>query len=929
MLKSWREVIIPHKDVAGGKYQQAEFAADLAQVLSGKAEIEYQDANEFFNRTYLTEGMKLLLASALRRACQMNGDPVIQLKTAFGGGKTHTMLALYHMFNDESIQTHETVKTIMVFAKVDKIPKATIAVLVGTAIDSSKPKSVDGHNLNTLWGHMAYQLGKEKAYELVKEADQKGVAPGADTLVELFDQFGPCIILLDELVAYARNIYGKEGLPAGSFDSLMTFIQNLTEAVKRSKNSMVLASIPESNIEIGGEGGQASLEIIENIFGRLEAVWKPVKASESFEIVRRRLFEPVTDNEAKENVCKEFSKIYVKNNEAFPDETKEIAYLERLKEAYPIHPEVFDRLYYDWSTLEKFQRTRGVLRLMAATIHQLWISGDKSLMIMPGNIPLDSPQVRNELTRYLSDEWNSIVDNDIDGDRSEPKRLDETNERFGRYSASRRVARSVFLGSAPSSKEQRNRGIEDVRILLGVIQPGENISIFKDALASLTHRLTYLYYQGSRYWYDSHPNLRKTVEDRASKLDEDEVFAEISRRLHAFKDKGDFAGVHISPKSEEVPDDKEARLVILSINQPHTKNSHLSEANLCAKQILENRGSIPRQYRNMLIFLAADQNIVTTLNSDVRLCLAWKSVVDDQESLNLDAHQRRQAAESAKKIDTTVNIRLNEAYVWLLVPTQEGTKPITIEPTRITKGDGNFISRASKKAVSDEILIIKWSPALLQNELDKWLWNDGKHIEMKQLWQYFSSYLYLPRLRDSSVLIECIKDGLRSRDFFGYASSVDDSGRYLGLEFGNPGATVVIDSMSILAKKEAATKQKVEEKAEEERKLQLNNEDAATGYTKTTEPKNLEIGETPSDESTKQVLHRFYGRVDIDATRLARDVGQIAEEVIQHLASLPSADVEISLEINVNVPDGIPENKVRTLLENCRTLKFKNNDFEA
>lgn len=922
MLKPWREVIIPHKDVAGGKYQQAEFAADLAQVLSGNAEKEYQDAKEFFNRTYLTEGMALLLASALRRACQINGDPVIQLKTAFGGGKTHTMLALYHMFNDETVQTHENVKKVMDFVNVDSIPKASIAVLVGTAMDPSKPKSVDDHKINTLWGYMAYQLGKEKAYNFIKEADQKGVAPGADTLVELFNHFGPCIILIDELVAYARNIYGKkEDLPSGSFDSLMTFIQNITEAVRRSKNSTVIASIPESNIEIGGEGGQASLARIENTFGRLEAIWKPVKASESFEIVRRRLFEPVKDEIAMMDVCNSFSELYVKENDAFPRETKEAAYLNRIKESYPIHPEIFDRLYSDWSTLEKFQRTRGVLRLMAATIHQLWINGDKSLMIMPGNMPLDTPSVRNELTRYLSDEWNSIVDNDVDGERSEPKSMDETNKRFGMCSAARRVARATFLGSAPSSKEQRNRGIEDVRIMLGVIQPDEKIATFKDALDSLSHRLTYLYYQGKRYWYDSHPNLRKTVDDRAGRLDEEEVFAEISKRLHGLRDKGDFAGVHISPESEDVPDDDEARLVILSIKQPRTKNSHLSEAELEAKRILENRGTIPRQYKNMIIFLAADQNVVDTLESDVRHYLAWKSVIDDQEALNLDAHQRRQADESVKNMDTTANIRLNEAYIWLLVPTQEGTKAIKIEPIRITKGDGNFIARASKKVISEELLITRWSPALLKHELDKWLWKDKEHIEMKQLWQYFASYPYLPRLRDSSVLTECIKEGLRSRDFFGYASSVDNSKKYLGLEFGNPGAAVVIDSMSVLIKKEVAA----EQIADEEKKLQKQE-----GQVKKSSEdyKSSKTSDEISEESKKQVFHRFYGRVDLEATRMSRDVGQIAEEVIQHLATLPSADIELSLEINAKAPEGIPEDKVRILLENCKTLKFKNNDFE-
>lgn len=723
MLKPWREVIVPHKDVAEGKYQQAEFAADLAQVLSKKADPEYQDASEFFSRTFLTEGMKLLLASSLRRACEVNGEPVIQLKTAFGGGKTHTMLALYHMFTDQKVHSHETVKSVLEYAKIDKIPKTSVAVLVGTDIDAAKPRTIPGfkHKINTLWGYMAYQLGKEEGYEFVKEADQHGVAPGADTLVQMFNRFGPCIILIDELVAYARNIYNKDGLPGGSFESLMSFVQSLTEATKRSKNSLVVAAIPESNIEIGGEGGEAALIRIENTFGRLEAIWKPVKPNESFEIVRRRLFEPVKDEKDKDEVCKAFSRMYSQSGADFPNECKETAYLERMRESYPLHPEIFDRLYSDWSTLEKFQRTRGVLRLMAATIHELWVRDDKSLMIMPGSIPLESSTVKNELTRYLPDEWNGIVDTDIDGDSSEPKKLDAANKRYGMYSAARRVARTVFLGSAPSSKEQKIRGIESVRIMLGVAQPGEQLATFPDALSSLSQKLTYLYSQGNRYWYDSRANLRKTVEDRAGKLEVEEVQSELNKRLHALREKADFSGVHICSNSEDIPDDDEARLVVIPPSKPHKKSSQLSPAYVEAKNILETRGNIPRQYKNMLLFVAADETIISMLENDVKHYLAWNSVLNDQEALNLDAHQRRQATDSVQKLDQTANIRLNEAYCWLLVPMQDGTNPIKIEPTKITKGDGNFIQRASKQLRKDELLITKWSAILLKNELDKWL----------------------------------------------------------------------------------------------------------------------------------------------------------------------------------------------------------------
>jgi predicted AAA+ superfamily ATPase len=926
MLKPWREIIVPHKDVAGGKYQQAEFAANLAQVVMGTAEPEYQDAFQFFDRTYLTQGMRTLLITALKRASSINGEPVTQLKTAFGGGKTHSMLALYHLFKSKNMESHKTIKELLKEVQLTNVPNANVCVLVGTDIDSAKPRIIEGTSIrtNTLWGYMAYQLGGESGYSLVKEADQKSVSPGEDSLLKLFNQFGPCIILIDELVAYTRNIYGKNDLPSGTFDSIMTFIQALTDSVKRSRNSMLIASIPESDIEIGGEGGTAALERIEHIFKRVESVWKPITPKEGFEIVRRRLFEDCKDETGREEACKAFSRMYSKESETFPTECKDASYLDRLRESYPIHPEVFDRLYNDWSTLDKFQRTRGVLRLMAATIHELWISGDHSFMIMPGSIPLDSQRVKNELTGYLSDEWNGIVDSDIDGDRSEPKKVDESNSRFGKYSAARKVSRTIFLGSAPSSKEQKNRGLEDLRIILGAVQPEENISTFRDALSTLSQKSTYLYYQGNRYWYDSHPNLRKTVDDRASRLDKEEVYAEIVNRLQTTREKGDFAGIHICAESEDISDEDEARLVVLSPKYPYKKDNQLADALIEARQILDNRGNIPRQYKNMLVFLAPDVETITALNGEVRRYLAWQSVVDDKEPLNLDAHQSRQANENLNQSDKMVNVRLNDAYSWLLVPTQEGTKQIVLEAKRVTKGEGSFVSRASKQAKNEEILIPKWSPALLKNELDKWLWTEKSNIVVKQLWDYFASYPYLPRLRDSDVLVDCIEEGLRSRDFFGYASNVDSNGKYLGLEFGNPGAKVILDNFSVLIKVDLALKQVLEEENKQKVVLVKETETSLGQVKKAT----IDTISGVQKEVESKQLKRFYGRVGLDPMRVSRDAGQIAEEVIQHLAALPSSEIKVSLEITANTPDGIPENIVRIILENCKTLKFETNAFE-
>ena len=370
-----------------------------------------------------------------------------------------------------------------------------------------------------------------KLYDHVRDADRKGVPPGSNALRELFDACGPCLILIDELVAYARKIYGVDGLPSGSFEAIQTFIQELTEGVRASKNTVLVATIPESDIEIGGDAGQATLARIEHTFGRMEAVWKPVGSEEGFEVVRRRLFLPLDDEPARDDVCRAFSTLYRDGGSEFPSECREAPYLDRMKACYPIHPEVFDRLFADWSTLERFQRTRGVLRLMAAVIHDLWVRNDASLLIMPGSLGLDAPAVRDELTRCLPEGWTSVLESDVDGRNSGPLRIDSENPRFGQVMAGRRVARTVFLGSAPHVVQQQVRGVEDVRVRLAAVQPGEQVSVFNDALSQLSDRLTYLYRQDRRYWYDTRPNLRRTVEERAQQYQDDEVEREIERRV--------------------------------------------------------------------------------------------------------------------------------------------------------------------------------------------------------------------------------------------------------------------------------------------------------------------------------------------------------------------------------------------------------------
>ncbi|MCY4282353.1 MAG: Swt1 family HEPN domain-containing protein [Gammaproteobacteria bacterium] len=773
-LKPWREVITPHEDVASGRYQQAEFAADLSQVHKGEGAAEYREPLEFFRRTYLTDSLKKLLVNAILRLHGRGGDPVVQLQTNFGGGKTHSMLALYHLFSGVKPTDLPGMDELLQEAGVDKLPQAKRVVLVGTRISPGKPdKKDDGVEVRTLWGELAWQLGGKAAWQMLDADDEHATNPG-DTLRQLFRQYGPCVILIDEWVAYARQLHEDSDLPGGSFDTQFSFAQALTEAAKAADNCLLVISLPASDTasshyetaEVGGQRGVQALQRLKNVIGRVESAWRPASAEEGFEIVRRRLFQPLSGNDAykhRDVVAREFTELYRRQGQEFPAQCREADYEQRIRSAYPIHPEIFDRLYEDWSTLVHFQRTRGVLRLMAAVIHNLWEAGDKSALILPCSIAIDDGNIQRELTRYLPDNWTPIIEKDVDGAGSLPRQIDRQAPNLGKLSACRRVARTIYLGSAPGVGSA-HQGVDDRQVKLGCVMPGETSALFGDALLRLANAATYLYRDGSRYWYATQPTVRKLAEDRAEQFgrDPDKVAVALADRLRAdLRQTGTFGKVHPLPQSaQDVPDDQEARLVVLGVEQPYSKEDG-SAAQIAAATILESRGSAPRLYRNALVCLAADQARVQELD---------------------EAEQR-----------------------------------------------------------------------------------------------------------------------------------------YRGLQVGQMQKTELLRA-GLLVKPDVARRQLDEEREIGEPEPDDGHEVGVAG------------GQTPkgsADKGTAQPLpRRFHGCVELDAARVGRDAGQVAEEVISHLSGLIGADVTVTLEIAANIPDGAPDNVVRTVTENSNTLKFRSHGFE-
>src|SRR3954470_1571740 len=822
-LRPWREVLAPHDDVATGNFQAAEFAADLYKVAAtDDAGKDYSEPVQFFARTYLTEGLRDLIDRSVRRlAGDHNASPVINLQTNFGGGKTHSMLALWHLASGTPLGDYpQDIQDVLAETRFGELGEVRRVALVGNHISPSGSLKDDGTQVNTIWGELAWQLGGKEAFAKIATADAGRTPPG-QALHELLAAHAPAVILIDEWVAYARSLVSRDDLAGGTFDDQFTFAQSLTEAIKGTSGVLLAISIPASETgddsqvvvgnaeEVGGAHGLEALKRLQNVVRRVADQWRPASPNEAYHIVRQRLFvAPDADALASINAtARGFVEMYHRHADDFPREARDASYEDRIKQTYPIHPELFDRLYEDWSSLERFQRTRGVLRLMNTVIHALWVGEDQSPLIMPASIPIGTATVNSELTQYLQDSWKAVIDADVDGPNAEPVKIDAGKPLFGQRSLTRRLARTVFFGAAPTIGSA-HKGLETQRVFLGTATPGDVPGNFHSALAALADRATYFYSAGGRYWYDLQANISRRARDLAERLHAEDVYAEIARRLNGqARTRGAFAGVHVCPEdAADIPDVDEARLVILHPKLTHKRGVGDSDAIVFAKGATEHRGAANRTHRNMLVYLAGDGDRLEELERSVREYLGWSEILAKEDDLNLTTSQRNQATERKAKASETTDARLLGAYQWTLVPTGQ---PIEIQATKVEGQATSLAERVSRRLGNDGALTEQHAAPAIRHQLDTTaakLWADG-HVAVGALWRLYAEYPYMPRLRDRAVLDAGLTGPqlLWEQEGFALADGYDEANaKYRGLVLPTDDVSAAVTDATLIVRPERA-----------------------------------------------------------------------------------------------------------------------------
>lgn len=972
-MKPWREVIRPHDDVASGRFTASEFAADLYQVAFDEGTHQqgdaYGDPVEFFNRTYLTEGLKDLLTRAIKRLeGDGSGSPVVNLQTNFGGGKTHSLLALYHLFGNTPVsELSSDVQDLVSKLGVEWEPGNIRRVaLVGTKLNAGKPDvKYDGTEVRTIWGELAWQLGGRDAYDMIAENDMNGTNPG-HLLDELLRKYGPCLILIDEWVAYAKQLVGHDDLPAGSFDNQFVFAQSLTEAVKTADHCMLVMSIPASDtgrgsdIEVGGENGQLALRELQNVVRRNADQWRPSTRDESFEIVRKRLFEE-PDAEAQNQIAltaRRFADMYRATPKAFPSDTTSTDYEKRMRASYPLHPELLDLLYEDWSSLETFQRTRGVLTLVSNIIHELWTSNDTSPLILPGNVPLDADSVNSNLTQYLHDPWKPIIDTDVAGPNSTPAAIDAERPVLGQRHLTQRIARTIFMGSAPRVNAQ-NPYVSEQNVRLGTEMPGDADGNFGIALSMLEQRSTYFFNEGARYRYSLQPSITKTARDYAERLREDPeaVYNEITRRLKpegAAGKRGKFRRVCVVPEGNDgIPDVGEATLVIMhprwNLDRNSLNNQDASETVRWIRNAIEHRGSAQRANRNMVVFLAADHDALEMAEDSVRAYLGWKQVVDREKQLNLTHQQLDQANARKDELDRTLTDRIRNAYQWCVYPQQNNPAvAYVLGSSRVPdSGAGSMAERTGAFLAHDEMLVENYSGDNIGYDITsiRSAFHDGM-LTAGELWGFITRFPYMPRMADREVFDHAIEDvpnhAMEPSTRFALASGYDaETGWFRNLII--PGVTdssmtIQATDSTLLVQWDVAVAAYERMNQEEREREHSTVEQGVANITETASSSSDSWNSSTDNDAAPQpagqqaaapaIKKRYYASVDLDPETLNRQLAQLNELIIDQLR-MAHAHISISLDIQAENAAGFDDGIMNAIDRNVENLKgIKNSEFE-
>jgi len=769
-LKPWYKIVTPREDLREGKPLDAsEFAIHLDQVIEGQAPEDYKDPGRFFARTYLTKGLTEVACEVIRRLSgeTVGASPVINLTTQFGGGKTHALTLLYHLIkNGKGAHDWAGVSKLLEAAQVKTIPRGVVAIFVGTAFDVLKGHGGDGEPTRfTPWGEIAWQIGGEKGYEIIKEHDVKRTAPSGNIIRKLFPPDKPVLILMDEVLNYMNRARARKVGGSNLSSQFLQFLQNLTSVASGREGVSLVLSLPMSEQEMTVED-QADFGRLQKLSTRVD---KPYVLSEGYEIVeiiRRRLFEyPMDIGSEGEKVISEYVEWIMEHRQQLPSWFPVQSAHEIFESSYPFHPTVLSVFERKWQTLPRFQQTRGILRLLALWVSRAYQEGFKGAhrdpLITLGTAPLDDSLFRAAVFEQLGESrLEAAVMTDIAGKKSHAVRLDEEAvDTIKKARLHRKVACAVFFESS-GGQAREEATLPEIRLALG--EPDLDIGNIETALESLTEACYYFICEKSKYRFSLVPNLNKLLADRRASIQESAISeivrAEIQR---VFASGPGVERVFFPENSVQIPDRAALTLVILPPEQSleeGTREETLKKIDLFTRE----HGASARTFKSAILWAVPDNS--RQLNEDARKLLAWETLEDEADELRLESNQKRQLTENKKRAERDLRESVWRTYKYVyLLDKDNKWKCVDLGLVHSSAADSLvslILSRLKQEGdievtISPNFLVRNWPPAFKE-------WNT------RYVRDTFFASPQFPRLINPETIKQTIADGV-ARGLFGYA----------------------------------------------------------------------------------------------------------------------------------------------------------------
>lgn len=674
VLPAWYNSIMPQYDIRNGQLDESVFAANIEEVATGTAPVVYQDLVSFFDRTYVTDGMRELI----RRVVQaLNGkesqNRVISLQTGFGGGKTHSLISLYHVVKDSrTFRDLAAARAILDPEDMPQFDNARVAVFTQNTVSV-----VDGHQVedgvipHTLWGELAWQLGGKEGYERVKNADIQMIAPTAKDIKPVIEGASPALILIDELADYCNKASGKVVGSGTLFTQTNSFIQTLTEVVSSIPKTVLICTLPASAREVASsEIGQEILSSLETRVVRVGSSVKPVDDEEIYEVVRRRLFDRMADETVIEKVARKYKDMYHNRRDSLPAEADRVAYVERIKKAYPFHPELIDLFRVRWGSDSRFQRTRGVLRLLASIVKDLWqrrasLVGTQAL-IQTSDVQMENlPTLQSQITSLMGAQWDSVMHADVIGTISNAYKLDEQNagNNIGEYHLATAVTTTVLMASIGASSQ---KGLSLKQLKLCLLKPDAFQHIDIDSTVNQLENIVHYMYRSSiggeqSYWFQSKPNINILINQAKGDVKDNEINAEILQMIKQSVMTISKVKVLVDP-SGDVPEQKQLTFVVMHPKYTVAAGGNVSRsAELAIKQMAQMKGSSQRVYRNTMLYLLSSEAGKAAMSMKLREYLACDKIIKEYSS-QLDPDQRKDVADRKKLSADAAKEQLIHAY---------------------------------------------------------------------------------------------------------------------------------------------------------------------------------------------------------------------------------------------------------------------------